>query len=70
MLDKYTLDGRKDTVTGKIDLQYSLRHLLSECMDFKHEETALQHLGTQLGVSVKLTPKFHAELVGEGIEYC
>ena len=34
------------------------------------EETALEHLATQLGATVRLTPKFHAELAGEGIEYC
>jgi hypothetical protein len=68
-LDKYTLDGRKDSITGKVDLRYSLRHLLAECTDFKHEETALQYLGSQLGVMVLLTPKFHAELAGEGVEY-
>ena len=69
-LERYTLDGRKNPVTGIVDLQYSLRYLLSECKDFKDEETALQYLGTQLGVTVDLTPKFHAELAGEGIEYC
>jgi hypothetical protein len=69
LLDKYTLDGRKDAITGKVDLQYSLRHLLAECSDFKNEETALQYLGSQLGVVVLLTPKFHAELAGEGVEY-
>ena len=46
-----------------------LRHLLSECKDVEEEETALQYLGTQLGVTVDLTPKFHAELAGEGVEY-
>ena len=56
--------------TGVVDLQYSLQHpLLSECKDFKEKETVLQYLGTQLGVSVDLTPKFHAELAGEGVEY-
>jgi hypothetical protein len=69
LLDKFTLDGRKDAITGEIDLQLSLRHLMAECMDFKNEETALQYLGTQLGVTVELTPKFHAELAGEGVEY-
>jgi hypothetical protein len=69
LLEKYTLDGRKDQLTGKVDLQYSLRSILAECPDFKHEETALQYLGTQLGVTVRLTPKFHAELAGEGVEY-
>ncbi|KAI2497782.1 hypothetical protein MHU86_16724 [Fragilaria crotonensis] len=69
-LEKYTLDGRKDAITGDIDLQFSLRHVMAECTaDFKDEETALQYLGTQLGVRVQLTPKFHAELAGEGIEY-
>jgi hypothetical protein len=68
-LEKYTLDGRKDAITGIVDLHYSLRNLLAECTDFKEEETALQYLGTQLGVTVQLTPKFHAELAGEGVEY-
>jgi hypothetical protein len=67
--EKYTLEGRKDAITGKVDLHFSLRHLLAECCDFKDEETALQYLGSQLGVVVNLTPKFHAELAGEGVEY-
>ena len=57
LLDKYTLDGRKDAMTGKIDLKLSLCHLMAENMDFKNEETALQYLGTQLGVTVELTLK-------------
>jgi hypothetical protein len=68
-LEKYTLEGRKGTITGKVDLHYSLRSILGNCRDFKEEETALQFLGTQLEVTVLLTPKFHAELAGEGIEY-
>ena len=69
MSAKYTVDGRKDQITGNVDLHFSLRSILSECKDFKHQEIALQYLGTQLGVLVMLTPKFHAELAGEGIEY-
>jgi hypothetical protein len=61
--------GRKDTISGKYDLQYSLRSLMSECLDFKEEETALQYLGSQLGVQVLLIPKFHAELAGEGVGF-
>jgi hypothetical protein len=68
-LEQYTLDGRKNPITGKVNLQSSLRHILANCNDFKDKETALEYLGTQLGVSVKLTPKFHAELAGEGVEY-
>jgi hypothetical protein len=62
------LDGQKDTITGKIDLLYSLCSLLGKCRDLEKEETALQFLGTQLGVTVLLTPKFHAELAGEGVK--
>jgi hypothetical protein len=68
-IEKYTVDGRKDVISGKVDLQYSLRGIMSNCQDFKEEETALQHLGRQLGATVLLTPKFHAELAGEGVEY-
>ncbi len=65
---KYTLDGQKDA--GQIDVQFLLCHLMAEWMYFKNEEeTALQYLGTQLGVRVELMSKFHAELAGEGVEY-
>lgn len=68
-LEQYTLEGRKNPITGQVNLQSSLRHILANCNDFKDEETALEYLGTQLGVTVTLTPKFHAELAGEGVEY-
>ena len=42
---------------------------MAECTDFKDEESALQYLGSQLGVTVLLTPQFHAELADEGVEY-
>ena len=50
---------------------WSLKYLMaSSCLDFLAEEmTALQHVGKELGVSVIITPKFHAEMAGEGIEY-
>jgi hypothetical protein len=34
----------------------------------KQEKTALQYLGSQFGVTVWLTPKFHEELAGEGVK--
>jgi hypothetical protein len=68
-LEQYTLDGRSNPITGQVNLQSSPRHILANCNDFKDKETALEYLGTQLGVTVKLTPKFHAELAGEGVEY-
>ena len=42
---------------------------MASCLDFAQELTALQHVGSELGVSVIITPKFHCELAGEGIEY-
>ena len=65
----YTLSGRKETATGQIVESSSLRGLMGDCFDFKTEETALQFVGAQLGVQVMLTPKFHCEFAGEGIEY-
>jgi fibrillarin-like rRNA methylase len=46
-----------------------LAAILANCKDFKDLETALEYLGTQLGVTVKLTPKFHADIAGEGVKY-
>ncbi len=68
-LEAYTLDGQKDPITGKVNLQLLLRHILANCTDFKEEETALQYLATQLGVTVHLSPKFHTELAGKGVDY-
>lgn len=65
----YTLMGRKDPVTGQVIESSSLRGLMGNCFDFVTEETALQYLGSQLGLQVMLTPKFHCEFAGEGIEY-
>jgi hypothetical protein len=70
-LEKYTMDPATDddgeVLEGAED--WSLRCLMASCLDFAEEMTALQHVGNQLGVSVKITPKFHAELAGEGVEY-
>jgi len=67
-LDGYTIqpsnDGDKEDAES-----YSLLFLLSTSLDFAAEETALQHVGCKIGVLVSITPKFHAEIAGEGIEY-
>ena len=70
-LAKYTMDPAKDD-DGEIlegAEYFSLRFLMASCLDFAEELTALQHVGKELGVEVIITPKFHAELAGEGIEY-
>jgi hypothetical protein len=58
--DGEVLEGAED---------WSLKCLMASCLDFAEEMTALQHVGSELGVSVIITPKCHAELAGEGIEY-
>jgi len=67
-LDEYTIQPSED---GDIEdaESNSLLFLLSTCLDFAAEETALQHVGRKIGVLVYITPKFHAEIAGEGIEY-
>jgi hypothetical protein len=69
LVNFYTMEGKKDPITGEVDFSMLLKHLMASCRDFKDEEMALQNLGAQLGVQVQLTPKFHAELAGEGVEY-
>ena len=46
-----------------------LRKAVGACTDFQNESSQLQHVAAQLGVSVIMTPKAHAELAGQGIEY-
>ena len=70
-LEKYTMDPATDADGEVLDgaEEWSLRVLMASCLDFAEEVTALQHVGNELGVSVIISPKFHAELAGEGIEY-
>jgi hypothetical protein len=67
-LSKYSLDGKKDANKLTI-LETSLRHLMGLCTDFLHEQGMMEFIGAKLGVEVILTPKCHAELAGEGVEY-
>ena len=48
---------------------FSLMYLMQSCMDFANEITQLQAIGLEIEVQVYTTPKYHAELAGEGIEY-
>jgi hypothetical protein len=64
----YTISGRKDCDDAIIPGS-SLKDLLASCTDFKNELSLMQHLGNDLGVHIASTPKYHAELAGEGIEY-
>ncbi|KAI2497133.1 hypothetical protein MHU86_17394 [Fragilaria crotonensis] len=70
-LDRYTLEPATNANGEVLDgaEEWSLRVLMASCLDFAQELTALQHVGKELGVSVIISPKFHAEMAGEGIEY-
>jgi hypothetical protein len=67
-LSSYSKDGPKDE-EGHRDTTYSLEVLMESCLDFLLEKTSLQKLGEDLGVMIEHTPKYHAELAGEGVEY-
>jgi hypothetical protein len=67
-LSAYTAHGTKDKEMGTVDTSMSLKHILADCLAFLYEATALQAMGKTLGVIADGTPKFHAELAGEGIE--
>jgi hypothetical protein len=67
-LSSYTLTGRKNEL-GNVDVSFSLKHIMAMCPDFLHEEGMMEHIGASLGVEVMLTPKCHAEIAGEGVEY-
>jgi hypothetical protein len=52
---------------------YVLRHLMKSRLDFVRETTDLQHLAKEVSdenyeVIVDFTPKYHAEIAGEGVE--
>jgi hypothetical protein len=70
-LDRYTMEPATDANGEVLDgaEEWSLKVLMASCLDFAQELTALQHVGKELGVSVIISPKFHAEMAGEGIEY-
>ena len=44
-------------------------HLLSQCKDFKNEQSQLEKIDAKYGYEIWFTPKYHCELAGEGIEY-
>ena len=67
-LKDYPLTRKKDDF-GAVNSRTGLRHIMGMCFDFLNEEGMLEHIAKNLGVTVLLTPKCHAELAGEGVEY-
>jgi hypothetical protein len=72
-LHRYTMDIATDGDRGEAlegaENCWSLKCLMASCLGFAEEMTALQHVGSQLGISVIITPNLHAALAGEGVEY-
>lgn len=42
---------------------------MESCLDFANEISELQTVGEAIDCRVLATPKFHAEIAGEGVEY-
>ena len=82
-LEQYSGDGKKSQKDedGKVKKEYEkyvLRTMMSRCIDFMEEQSAMEVLLSALstkqhnGPSIQLltSPKYHCELAGEGIEFC
>ena len=66
-IDKYAMKPFDEN--GNLDETYCLPMLLQNCEDFKNEMCQLEYIASNLNSRVIITPKYHAELAGEGIEY-
>ena len=57
------------------DDDFSLQRLMSKCPDFAEEKSAMEYLlerisaHNEFNATILVTPKYHCELAGEGIEY-
>lgn len=71
LLDEYRVTLEKDENGAVVEdsEDYSMLFMMGTCIDFAEEKSALASVGERLGVEVYITPKFHAEIAGEGIEY-
>ena len=60
------VDGMSTTAR---DPEKNMEQVLGGLPDFKNERTALQHTVEKRGHILVLSPKFHPEVAGVGIEY-
>ncbi|KAG7341315.1 hypothetical protein IV203_023266 [Nitzschia inconspicua] len=63
----YSANPKKNP-DGTLNDEKSLRSIVGQCTDFQNELTHLQVMANELKVEVMFTPKFHAEMAGEGIK--
>ncbi|KAG7352841.1 hypothetical protein IV203_008889 [Nitzschia inconspicua] len=59
----------KNNPDGTLNAEQSLRSIIGQCTGFLNELAHLQVMASELKVQVMLTPKFHPEMTGEGIDY-
>ena len=67
-IDDFTESGVKDE-SGDVWKATSLKELLSDCIYFLNKKSMLQMNVINLGAQYYHIPKYHAEIVGESIEY-
>ena len=66
----YIDPAHKDEYRNKHnDPRFCLTLLLASCSDFCKEKSRLEKLADDIGAKLITTPKYHAEMAGEGIEY-
>jgi hypothetical protein len=65
----YRLVARDPDDDDRIIESLSLKFLMENCHDFQNEVTQLQTVASSYGMRVEMTPKYHAEIAGCGIEY-
>jgi len=65
----YRLVARDPDDDDQIIESLSLKYLIESCHDFQNEVTQLQTITSDYGMQVEMTPKYHAEIAGCGIEY-
>ena len=81
-ISEYSLKGTKNQMDDNGDIlpqyrRFVLRTLMAECADFKEEKSAMEVLLEDLTtkslnnqkVELLVSPKYHCELAGEGVEY-
>ena len=81
-VSKYSLKGKPNQMDENKQVlpehrRFVLRSLMEDCADFKNEKSAMEVLLDDLNskasnnqtVSLIVSPKYHCELAGEGIEY-
>jgi hypothetical protein len=68
-LNDYRILAKDPDDDDRIIEDLSLKYMMETCDDFQNEVTQLQFVASKYGYAVEMTPKYHAEIAGCGIEY-